>query len=191
MLAPDFSTYDNRSLVLAYGEIARELRTVFGCTSSTCPERKSFRSKTAGVAECNKLWAKVQELRGVNKMDEVTSTTTEIPDLPTVPAATPKKKRAGTKKGPPGTNGTKKAKATKTAKKTEKKAAGPKGRAPLFPDNAKLKVLSKDDPTREGTSSREYWTMIKKSSNFGAYRALGGNLKYLYWFRDRGHVSIG
>jgi hypothetical protein len=178
VIRPYFETFGSFGLVQAYNDIARELRSVYGM--KTMLDRKGFRSKAAGVAECDKLWAMVQGLKSKRGI-KVTEDMINIPDLPTVPAAKPKAKRAGTKKGPP--------KAAK-AKKVTTNGTGHRGRAPLYADSAKVKALSKDDPTREGTSSREYWNLVKSSKTFGDYRTAGGSLKYLYWFVERGHASI-
>ena len=82
-------------------------------------------------------------------------------------------------------------KATK-AKLTKAKAApGQRGRVPLYTDAAKLKVLSKENPSREGTNAFDYFELARQSKTFGDYRAAGGNLRYLFWFANRDLVSIG
>jgi hypothetical protein len=90
------------------------------------------------------------------------------------------------------------AKKAKTAVKAKTKAKKApvvaaktgRGRAPLYPDNAKIKLLVKENPAREGTSSHEYFETAKAAKTFGAYREAGGNLKYLYWFAERGKLEI-
>ena len=88
----------------------------------------------------------------------------------------------------------KRAPAKKTAKKAKaapkKEATGARGRAPNFADNAKIKMVTRENPCREGTSAHEYFETAKASRTFGAYREAGGNLKYLYSFSERGLLTI-
>jgi hypothetical protein len=64
------------------------------------------------------------------------------------------------------------------------------GRTPLYADSAKIKLKVQENPGGEGTYSREYFEIARKSKTFGDYREAGGNLKYLYWFQGRGKLEI-
>jgi hypothetical protein len=61
---------------------------------------------------------------------------------------------------------------------------------PLYDDDDKIKTLVKGNPAREGTHSHACFALAKRAKTFGAFRLAGGNLKYLYWFRDRGKLEI-
>jgi hypothetical protein len=85
-----------------------------------------------------------------------------------------------------------------TQKGGRKTAASPRRHEALrpkpaakYPDTSKVRALSKENPAREGTNSHRYYTLIQKAKTIGDYRTAGGNLKYLYWFVDRGLASIG
>jgi hypothetical protein len=64
------------------------------------------------------------------------------------------------------------------------------GRKPLYADNAKIRPLVKGNPGGEGTHSYACFELAKTAKTYGAYRANGGDIKYLYWFRDRGKLEI-
>jgi hypothetical protein len=59
-----------------------------------------------------------------------------------------------------------------------------------YADNAKIKTLVKGNPAREGTHSYACFALAKTAKTFGAFRLAGGNLKYLYWFQERGKLEI-
>jgi hypothetical protein len=60
----------------------------------------------------------------------------------------------------------------------------------LYADNAKIRPKVRGNPAREGTHSHACFELAKTAKTFGAYRLAGGNLKYLYWFRDREKLEI-
>jgi hypothetical protein len=60
----------------------------------------------------------------------------------------------------------------------------------LYADNARIRPKVRGNPAREGTHSYACFELAKTAKTFGAYRLAGGNLKYLYWFRDREKLEI-
>jgi hypothetical protein len=73
--------------------------------------------------------------------------------------------------------------------KMEKRKTG-RGRAPLYPDSAKITLLVKENPGREGTRSHEYFETARASPTVGEYREAGGAANYLRWFKGRGKLEI-
>jgi len=178
-----FTSFDARGLVQAYNELAKELRETY---KVQVDKRKGFKNKAAGIAACDRLYKVIQShIKERTMNDNVTTETT----AETV-ASKKKARKAPAKKAtaPAKTAKGKKAPAKKTAKTNG--ASGSRGRAPLYADTAKLKVNSKENPSREGTFAHEQYELARKSPTFGAYREKGGNLKYLYWFADRDQVTI-
>jgi hypothetical protein len=64
------------------------------------------------------------------------------------------------------------------------------GRKPLYADGARIRLKVRGNPAREGTGSHEWFEMAKAAKTFGDYRAAGGNLRYLYWFKGRDLLEI-
>lgn len=125
--------------------------------------------------------------------------------------AEPKAKKAATKA--PAKKATKTAgkaapaKATKLAKGTGKKAAAPakaaksagkkaqadggrRGRKGAFDESQKIKVLVKDNPKREGTTSYDTFELLKKSKTVGDFFANGGGSHNLHWNIERGYIEV-
>lgn len=83
--------------------------------------------------------------------------------------------------------------AKKAAEKTAKKSAG---RAPMFPDTAKIKILAKDgNPARANSNAHAMFAQLKDGMTVGEYVKKAkakdwngrGNLRY--WIAQ-GHVSV-
>jgi hypothetical protein len=60
-----------------------------------------------------------------------------------------------------------------------------------YADSARIRPTVRENPAREGTHSYACFELAKRAKSFGVYRQAGGNLKYLYWFADRGKLEIG
>lgn len=195
---PDFTKLNLVGLVNAYNELAKELREVHGQDRK---ELKTFHDKKTALVRCDALWTEVARAKGQptsnppasaedqtapthqpsndESVDETQQENTAMSDATQTDEAPAKRKRAPAKKT---------AKKAKAAPKKE--ATGARGRAPNFADNAKIKMVTRENPCREGTSAHEYFETAKASRTFGAYREAGGNLKYLYSFVERELVTI-
>jgi hypothetical protein len=197
---PNFASYNLKGLLALHNGVAKELRETYG---QACPDRKAFKDKPKGIASCEAIWATVSGCRGEPSQNVANdSPATEqgetdqaapgdtventMNDETTTEAIAPKKTRKA--KAVKAVKAPKVAKAPKAAKA---EGTGHRGRAPLYPDTAKLKALTKENPGREGTNSHEYYETIKASKNVGEYVAAGGSRKYLAWFIERGHATAG
>jgi hypothetical protein len=192
---PDFAKANTNELVRAHNALVGELNSVHGQDRHV---RMSFPNKTSAVSNCEHLWLEIvrqrklatrpsgaikqqkekvmSEFEGEAQENEVVETPVKKTRAKKAPAKAKGKTKVQAKtKGP---------KAKVTAEKTGR------GRQPLFADNAKIKVLVKENPAREGTSSHGYFEIAKAAKTFGAYREAGGNLKYLYWFQERDKLEI-
>lgn len=69
-------------------------------------------------------------------------------------------------------NGRKKPK----SKTVKSKTAARRGRASAYPETAKISVLVKDNPRREGTAVYKQFELAKKHATVGAYLKAGGSL---------------
>ncbi|HUD11476.1 MAG TPA: hypothetical protein VMS08_03625 [Candidatus Saccharimonadia bacterium] len=189
---PDFASLTIAALLAIYNDLAKELREMHG---KACEDRKAFRDKPTAIAACERRWLEIHQAQRADNEGEKTVTDETISDEAAAPAEAPKAKRAKKVATEKKAKAPKAAKAAKSAKASPKKPAseakGQRGRAPLYPDNAKIKVLTKENLGRDGTTSQETFKLLKASKTFGDFRAAGGNLKYAYWFQNRGHVSIG
>jgi hypothetical protein len=59
-----------------------------------------------------------------------------------------------------------------------------------YADDARIELKVVGNPAREGTHSHACFELAKTAKTFGAFRQAGGNLKYLYWFQERGKLEI-
>lgn len=89
----------------------------------------------------------------------------------------------------------KKVSAAKTSKPAKEKAAKAdkaekRGRAGKFADTAKIVVLTKDNPKREGTKAHENFALYSKNKNVGAFLAAGGSRADLAWDVKAGFIEI-
>jgi hypothetical protein len=194
---PDFGAASLNELVRVHNALVGELNTIH---NQDRPVRMSFPNKHSAISSCEHLWLEIIRQRhlltkGPNgakqerKMNDTEVMDEVVEESEVTETQTPKRKRAAPK-----------AKAKKAAAPVKAKTKGKKapvvaektgrGRQPLFADNAKIKLLVKENPAREGTSSHEFFETAKAAKTFGAYRANGGNLKYLYWFQERGKLEI-
>jgi hypothetical protein len=188
---PAFATASLNELVRAHNALVGELNTIH---NQDRPVRMSFPNKPAAISSCEHLWLEIVRQRHLltkgkqehKAMDTNTEVMDEVEENVEV-AETPKKtraKKAPAKKAAPVKAKTKGKKAPVTADKVGR------GRQPNYPDNAKIRLLVKENPARGGTSSHEFFETAKAAKTFGVYRANGGNLKYLYWFQERGKLEI-
>jgi hypothetical protein len=198
---PDFAKANTNELVRAHNALVGELNSVHGQDRHV---RMSFPNKTSAVSNCEHLWLEIVRQRKLATRPSGATTKKESKHMNTeflnddvqennevVETPAKKARKPAAKKAPAKAKGktkvqakTKGPKAKVTAEKTGR------GRQPLFADNAKIKVLVKENPAREGTSSHGYFEIAKAAKTFGAYREAGGNLKYLYWFAERGKLEI-
>ena len=156
---PDFNSYDLKTLVAAYNELAKELTQVYGVFTA---DRSRFKNKAAAVNAAETLWTNVHYLNV--KGTKVTEDTEVMnaAEAEAITTETPKRKR-GTKKS------AKKAKAeeptdlpTKPATVKAKKvvaekavAAGPRGRAPKYADDMVVYKLKTDEEAKR----HKYWAL--------------------------------
>jgi hypothetical protein len=81
----------------------------------------------------------------------------------------------------------KKAPAKKAAPKTEK---APAVRAATYPETAKITVLVKENPKREGSAAYGRFALYGKNRTVGAFLAAGGARIDLSYDAARGYVAI-
>lgn len=88
---------------------------------------------------------------------------------------------------------------TNGAAKPKNKAAGKgkaaadgarRGRRGAFDEGQKIKVLVKDNPKREGTTSYDTFELLKKSKTVGDFFANGGGSHNLHWNIERGYIEV-
>jgi len=109
--------------------------------------------------------------------------------------ATETKPRKGTKKGAgkkaakKATKGTSAKKATKKAKKADA-AEGATGTR-YANDERKIKLLSKENPHREGTGRYNAFEAVRTSKTVADYAATGNKPKYLAAWEGAGLISLG
>lgn len=193
--SPYFEQYDLPLLISSYNSMAKEMREQFGFGRQ---DRKAFKNKQDAVVNCQALWREISLARqnaapskhpkGRTTMTDVETSTDEVPTKKTKAA-----KAVGAKAAKPAkaAKAEKPAKAAKAAAK-EVNEGGRKGRAALYADNAKIKTASKTNPSkREDSVAYQMYEKARESKTFGEYREAGGNLKYLYWLQERGHLTIG
>lgn len=86
-------------------------------------------------------------------------------------------------------------KASIAKQKQETKSNAPKKAKPRTSGKVELektvKVLFKENPSREGTKAYDFYEMLRKSKTVADYIKLGGSQNYLVWFADRGKIEIG
>jgi hypothetical protein len=191
---PNFAEANLNDLVRAHNALVGELNTIHGQDRHV---RMNFPNKTSAVSGCEHLWLEIVRQRKIatrpngattKKQERMMNDVMEVEneaeenEVETAPKKTRAKKTVKAKS--PVKAKTKGKKPAVVAEKTGR------GRQPLHKDSAKIKVLTKENPAREGTSSHEYYEIARTAKTFGAYRAAGGNLKYLYWFEARGKLEI-
>lgn len=189
---PDFEKANTNDLVRAHNALVGELNTIHGQDRHV---RMSFPNKPSAISSCEHLWLEIvrqrnlatrpngakQQKKQESRMNDVVEN--EVEENEVAPVKKTRAKKTVKAKSP--------VKAKTKAKKSPVVAAKTgRGRQPLYADNAKIKLLVKENPAREGTSSHEYFETAKAAKTFGAYREAGGNLKYLYWFQERGKLEI-
>ncbi len=81
--------------------------------------------------------------------------------------------------------------AKKAAAKKEKTAPSGAGRAALFAPEAKIKILQKENPGREGTKRHGWYELYRASKTVADYIAAGGDRGYLKYDSEHGFISIG
>ena len=62
-----------------------------------------------------------------------------------------------------------------TTKKTAKRTQGKRGRKPSTPDTAKITLLVKQNPRREGTKAHKRYSLYKSGMTVGEYLKKGGS----------------
>lgn len=77
----------------------------------------------------------------------------------------------------------------KTSKKTAK-VAGTRGRKPSIPNEAKVKVLVKENPRRSGTAAYKRFSLYKSGMTVGEYIKAGGKRGSLLKDVRKGFVSV-
>jgi hypothetical protein len=194
---PNFAEANLNDLVRAHNALVGELNTIHGQDRHV---RMNFPNKPSAISSCEHLWLEIvrqrkiatrpngvttkkQERKMMNDVMEVENEAEENEVVETAPKKKTRAKKTVKAKSPV------KAKTKGKAPKVTAEKTG-RGRQPLFADNAKIKVLTKENPAREGTSSHQYYELARTAKTFGAYRQAGGNLKYLYWFEARGKLEI-
>lgn len=78
----------------------------------------------------------------------------------------------------------------KTAKAAKSIETTKRGRAGKFADDAKIVVLTKDNPKREGTKAHENFALYSKNKTVGAFLAAGGSRADLAWDVAAGFIEI-
>jgi len=75
-------------------------------------------------------------------------------------------------------------------RKTSKKSSGRRGRAPKYGDNAKIKVLAKENPFRDGSKAAKNFKVYKTGLTVGDYVAKGGDRSSLKFDVGRKFISV-
>lgn len=155
-------------------------------------------SKKPATTEA-KTTTKPAAKKAASKEKTVTTKTETAKKTTAKKAAKAPAKKAATKKAPTKlTKGTgKKAAATKAA--PAKKAAGKKdkgqdgarrGRKGAFDEGQKIKLLTKDNPKREGTAAYDTFEALRKAKTVGDFFANGGSSASLHWNIERGYIEV-
>lgn len=141
--------------------------------------------------------------KAASKEKTVTTKTETAKKTATKKADKAPAKKAAAKKAAP-------AKATKLAKGTGKKAAATKaapakkaagkqdkgqdgarrGRKGAFDEGQKIKLLTKDNPKREGTAAYDTFEALRKAKTVGDFFANGGSSASLHWNIERGYIEV-
>ena len=112
--------------------------------------------------------------------EEQTMSTVEIKSTETTPKAT--KKKAAAKKP--------NVKALKKANPVATKSLTKPGRPKADKSEAKITLLVKENPHREGTETYEMFQKIQKCKTVGDFFKKGGTPLYLRWFVNHDEVSV-
>lgn len=139
---------------------------------------------------------------GAMKMPTETSAATDLPAPTKAPvkktaSKTATKKKASGAKAPAKKVAAKKAVPAKktAAKKVTKKVkvateGGKRGAPTKFPLEAKITVLEKTNPKREGKRSFDEYELYKTCKTVGAYIDAGGTPGYLNYDVERGYIKV-
>ena len=195
---PPFESFDLSGLVLAYNELARELREKFG---QSVEDRKSFRNKSSGLEACKALWAKIPNT-GTQQKESVmmSEDTSNIPaEGEAVASAENPAPQKGRKKAPAKPEKAAKADKPEKAAKADKPARGTKapakpekapkaakepkaptsepkktgdgrGRAPRYGEKDKITVLVDGNPKRPGSIQAQMWEGYKGNPTIKTFK---------------------
>ena len=94
-------------------------------------------------------------------------------------------KKAATKEAP----AEKPAKATK-AKVEKVEVAAKRGRPGAYSDDAKIKLLVKENPKRAGSASAARFDLYKDNKTVGALMAAGGSIADIHWDIAKGYIEV-
>jgi len=70
------------------------------------------------------------------------------------------------------------------------KAVGKRGRAAKYPDEAKITLLAKENPKREGSASHKRFGLYKTGMTVGEFISKGGTLADVAWDARKNFISV-
>ena len=164
------------------------------------PAAKKAPAKKAEPKTAAKAASKKPATKEASKTTKTTKEKTVTKKTDTAKKTTAKKTAKAPAKAP--------AKANKLAKGTGKKAAAAskapakkagktapqegarRGRKGAFDEGQKIKLLTKDNPKREGTAAYDTFEQLRKSKTVGDFFAAGGSSASLHWNIERGYIEV-
>jgi hypothetical protein len=181
-MRPDFENMNGTDLVKAHNEMA-VVAVGLGIKAEVV---KKFRMLAAGIRKCDELYRSVAEKTGAEVPPPLPPTSDDIPssgeqdeenDMAKKPARA--NSRSKVKKGAK----------TRVAKKT---AGEPKARtAGGFDPEAKITLITKENPRREGTRAHKIYALYTKCKTVGDFTEKGGAGKDLKWDVDHKNIKVG
>jgi len=96
---------------------------------------------------------------------------------------------------PKGRRSSSKGRTAKPPRVVERGAKAPKatpkrGRAAKYPDDAKITLLAKENPKREGSKAHKKFALYETGMTVGEFIAKGGNLADVAWDARKNFISV-